>query len=80
MRTWAWAVPAVLGLALMILSFDRLLRVRSRGALGAWVLVYWPGRGSQTVGRGNAHFDSVAVSARKCLGSGHAHRGRRVNT
>jgi hypothetical protein len=27
MRTWAWAVPAVLGLALMILSFDRLLKV-----------------------------------------------------
>ncbi len=26
MRTWAWAVSAVLGLALMILSFDRLLR------------------------------------------------------
>src|SRR5271165_1221109 len=29
MRTWAWAVPAVLGLALMILSFDRLLKVDS---------------------------------------------------
>ena len=27
MRTWAWAVPTVLGLALMILSFDRLLKV-----------------------------------------------------
>ena len=27
MRTWAWAVPAVLGLALMILSLDRLLKV-----------------------------------------------------
>ena len=27
MRTWAWAVPAVLGLGLMILSFDRLLKV-----------------------------------------------------
>jgi hypothetical protein len=27
MRTWAWAVPAVLGLALMMHSYDRLLRV-----------------------------------------------------
>jgi hypothetical protein len=27
MRNWVWAVPAVLGLALMILSFDRLLKV-----------------------------------------------------
>ena len=27
MRTWAWAVPAVLGLILMMLSFDRLLKV-----------------------------------------------------
>src|SRR5208337_4317687 len=27
MRTWAWAVPTVVGLALMILSFDRLLKV-----------------------------------------------------
>src|SRR5271157_2025376 len=27
MRTWTWAVSAVLGLALMILSFDRLLKV-----------------------------------------------------
>ncbi len=27
MRTWAWAVPAVLGLAVMIVSFDRLLKV-----------------------------------------------------
>ncbi len=26
MKTWAWAAPAVLGLALMILSFDRLLK------------------------------------------------------
>ncbi len=27
MRTWAWAVPAVLGLAMMLLSYDRLLKV-----------------------------------------------------
>ncbi len=26
MRTWAWAVPAVLGLALIVLSYERLLR------------------------------------------------------
>ena len=72
MRTWAWAVPAVLGLALMILSFDRLLRADPErpGRMGSCVLA---GRGSQTVGRGNSHFDSVAVSARKCLGPGHAH-------
>src|SRR5208337_5252650 len=50
---------------------------RSRGTLGAWVLVYWPGRGSQTVGRENTQFDPVAVPARKCLGPGHAQRARR---
>src|SRR5208337_4865072 len=27
MRTWAWVVPAVLGLAMMLQSYDRLLKV-----------------------------------------------------
>src|SRR5208337_4050242 len=53
---------------------------RSRDTLGAWVLVYWPGRGSQTVGRGNTHFDPVAVSARKCLRPGHAQSVGRGST
>lgn len=27
MKTWAWAVPALLGLGLMFVSFDRLLKL-----------------------------------------------------